>query len=158
MSQVVKALKEFEHEGVVVRLGEEIVVRSREGEELKKKGFITPVDRELDPKVKKDKDLMDKCQKRAEDRHATLQGDAAARTEEKNKKEAEKDAVRAEKLEETKAAFAAAEVTEPEGIDGMSVEELETAQKDLVTPPVPEEEDEEEAPAPAKVTRKRTAS
>lgn len=98
MSKIFKVLKEFEFEGEVVKIGTEIVCRSREAEKLESDRFIAPSDRELDPNDKKDQALLAKCEDRAQKRHDGITAEMSAREEKKNEREAELDAKRAERM------------------------------------------------------------
>ncbi len=99
MTQIFKVLKDFELDGEAVRSGQEVVCRAREAEKLQKDGYLAPMDRELDPKVKKDADLIAKSDKRAGKRHDEITNTEATKDEEREKRELEKDAIREDNIE-----------------------------------------------------------
>lgn len=164
MTQIFKVLKDFELDGEAVRSGQEVVCRAREAEKLQKEGYLATVDRELDPKVKKDADLIAKSDARAGKRHAEIKDTEAAKDELREEREIEKDAVRAAKVAE---AVALRNVLEPDLIAQPIYEAMpdEKLDKEIETmkaavPPAPEatEPAKEEAPAPApvKAPKKKT--
>lgn len=104
MAQIYKALVEFEFEGKKVGIGEEVVLRAREGEELIKAGQVVSVDRELDPETEKDAALLAQCEERAETKHEEMKTNEEVRSELSSERETEKDAAEeAEKAEEAAA-------------------------------------------------------
>ena len=100
MAQVYKALKEFEFDGRTVKIGEEIVCRAREGEELLKKKLVQTQDRELDPKD--DAHLIKQMEERGERRRSGIRDTDADREAKKEERESETDARRAEKIGKAK--------------------------------------------------------
>ena len=165
MTQVFKVLKNFELDGEAVRSGQEVVCRAREAEKLQKEGFITPSERELDPKDKNDAELIAKSNGRAEKRHTEITENTAERDAEKEEREVGKDVERIAKVEKAKVLAEKVGRTEDvEALEAMSVEQLdkEIEVMSAALPPAPEETKEEtteevKADAPVKTPRKRVA-
>lgn len=161
MTQVFKVLKNFELDGEVVRIGQEVVCRAREAEKLQKEGFITPSTRELDPADKKDAELIAKSDGRAEKRHNEIKENTAERDAEKEEREVGKDVDRIARVEKAKVLAEKVGRTEDvEALEAMSIEQLdkEIEVMSAALPPAKEETTEEvktEAPAPA--PRKRAS-
>lgn len=165
MTQIFKVLKDFELDGEAVRSGQEVVCRAREAEKLQKEGYLATVDRELDPKEKKDADLIAKSDARAGKRHDEIKSAESAKDVAREERETEKDAVRAAKLKE---AIALTAILEPEAVvsdviakfEAMPDEKLDKEIETMkaAVPPAPEvtETVKEETPAPVKTPKKKT--
>ena len=167
MTQIFKVLKDFELDGEAVRSGQEVVCRAREAEKLQKEGYLATVDRELDPKVKKDADLIAKSDARAGKRHDEIKSAEADQDTKREEREAEKDEVRATKIKE---AIALTAILEPEAVVPDVIAKFETMpdeklDKEIETmkaavPPAPEVtepvKEESPAPAPVKAPKKKT--
>lgn len=125
MSQVFKVVKEFEFEGEMLKTGTEIALTAREGDKLVREKFVVHVDRELDPAVKKDKDLLDKCENRKASKHAEnfSEEKAEERQAEVDEREAKRD--EAAKAKAAEVAEAGADVEdEDEESEEEAAEEL----------------------------------
>lgn len=117
MAQIYKALVEFELEGKKVGIGEEVVLRAREGEELVKQGTVASVDRELDPETEKDAALLAQCDERAETKHDEMTTAEETREEMSSEREVEND-----KVEEAAKADEAAKVEEEKATEEAATE------------------------------------
>lgn len=159
MTQIFKVLKDFELDGEAVRSGQEVVCRAREAEKLQKEGYLATVDRELNPKDKKDAALIAKSDARAGKRHDEIKNTEAVKDEEREKRETEKDEVRAAKVKE---AIELVAILEPEAVvpdviakfEAMADENLdkEIEAMKAAIPAEPEETEpaKEEAPNPSR--------
>lgn len=161
MAQIYKVLEDFELDGVAVKAGEEIACRAREAEALIKVKKLVVSERELDLNDPKDIALKAAADMRADKKNKDLNDVEASKEDAKNAREAEKDAVRGEKV--TKATELA---TQKHGevdsaIEGMTEDELDKTIADLealpdIEPPQDEKKDEAPVETP-KPRRTRTA-
>lgn len=127
-TEIFKVLKEFEFDGTRRKLGEEIACRSREGEDLVRKRLVErsgkvldPHDPEFDPK---DQALIDRVNKRAEERHEVRNASAEERRSSKNVREEERDVRVQEKRDKVKAQSNVDEEVHKR-IDAMTEQELD---------------------------------
>lgn len=137
MAQIYKVLEAFELDGVAVKAGEEIACRAREAEVLIKEKKLAVSDRELDLNDPKDMALKAAADKRAEKKNKDLNDADSARETAKNDREAERDAVRKEKLG-TISTLLIQKKGDPEvpaDVVGMQEEELDKVIADLESMP-----------------------
>lgn len=147
MSAVAKYIvkRVFNHEGVDMKIGEELVLDSREADPLYKKGLLTG-ETFLDPDNVSDAAKIAEVKAKLAKKKEQMIGKAAERTETRTENEAVKDESIVAKREEVKAMIPADAIDredQQKAVDSMTDAQLDRKKKDLEEKQPDEELDEE---------------
>lgn len=149
MSAIAKYIvkRPFEYEGAAMRIGEELVLDSREADQYYKKGLLT-AETFLDPDNAKDAAKIKEVKDRLAVKKAALSGAAVQRQEARTEAESTKDDELSAKRAELKGKIPADAIDKAEqekAIDSMSLAQLSRKEKDLEEKNATDDEEVEDA-------------